>query len=99
MAFAQGHYQVQNCSLFHVQNVPVEIYIRYNFLYQVQWDEPATILRPDRVSPWEIEPFVASASVDASQPAMKIKRPRPLDLPLNGITYFHHKSTLVSTCI
>ncbi|XP_057778616.1 auxin response factor 18-like [Salvia miltiorrhiza] len=49
---------------------------------KVQWDEPATIMRPDRVSPWEIEPFVASASVDASLPAMKMKRPRPLDLPL-----------------
>ncbi|KAL1546166.1 Arf11p [Salvia divinorum] len=48
---------------------------------KVQWDEPATILRPDRVSPWEIEPFVASASVETSQPATKIKRPRPLDLP------------------
>lgn len=47
---------------------------------KVQWDEPATILRPDRVSPWEIEPF------DASQPAMKIKRPRPLDLPLTEIS-------------
>ncbi|KAG6430254.1 hypothetical protein SASPL_108317 [Salvia splendens] len=53
---------------------------------KVQWDEPATILRPDRVSLWEIEPFVASASVDASQPAMKIKRPRPLDLPLTETT-------------
>ncbi|PIN24552.1 hypothetical protein CDL12_02737 [Handroanthus impetiginosus] len=48
---------------------------------KVQWDEPATILRPDRVSPWEIEPFVASGSADVSQPAIKIKRPRPLDLP------------------
>jgi auxin response factor len=25
---------------------------------KVQWDEPASISRPDRVSPWEIEPFV-----------------------------------------
>ncbi|KAL8499653.1 hypothetical protein ACS0TY_019577 [Phlomoides rotata] len=53
---------------------------------KVQWDEPSTILRPDRVSPWEIEPFVASASKDAPQPAMKIKRPRPLDLPLTETT-------------
>ncbi|KAH6779992.1 auxin response factor 9 [Perilla frutescens var. hirtella] len=53
---------------------------------KVQWDEPATIPRPDRVSAWEIEPFVASASVDALQPAMKIKRPRPLDLPLTETT-------------
>ncbi|KAL0426139.1 UNVERIFIED_CONTAM: Auxin response factor 18 [Sesamum radiatum] len=53
---------------------------------KVQWDEPASILRPERVSPWDIEPFVASASVDVSQPAIKIKRPRPLDLPLTETT-------------
>ncbi|CAI9769591.1 unnamed protein product [Fraxinus pennsylvanica] len=47
---------------------------------KIQWDEPATVLRPDRVSPWEIEPFVASTSVDIAQPATKIKRLRPLDL-------------------
>ncbi|GER25340.1 auxin response factor [Striga asiatica] len=29
---------------------------------KVQWDEPSSILRPDRVSPWEIEPVVASNS-------------------------------------
>ncbi|XP_073159264.1 auxin response factor 18-like isoform X2 [Henckelia pumila] len=50
---------------------------------KIQWDEPATLQRPERVSPWEIEPFVPSASVDMSQPAMKIKRPRPLNLPLS----------------
>ncbi|KAL2551031.1 Auxin response factor 9 [Forsythia ovata] len=27
---------------------------------KVQWDEPASIPRPERVSPWEIEPFVVS---------------------------------------
>ncbi|CAI9775791.1 unnamed protein product [Fraxinus pennsylvanica] len=27
---------------------------------KVQWDEPASIRRPERVSPWEIEPFVVS---------------------------------------
>ncbi|KAG8391955.1 hypothetical protein BUALT_Bualt01G0241000 [Buddleja alternifolia] len=53
---------------------------------KIQWDEPATIQRPDKISPWEIEPFVASASIDGSQPAMKIKRPRPLDLPLTEST-------------
>ncbi|GFP88209.1 auxin response factor 18 [Phtheirospermum japonicum] len=48
----------------------------------VQWDEPASTLRPDRVSPWEIEPFVPSASADVPQLVAKTKRPRPLDLPL-----------------
>ncbi|XP_073029111.1 auxin response factor 18-like [Primulina eburnea] len=50
---------------------------------KIQWDEPATLQRPERVSPWEIEPFLTSASVDISQPAMKIKRPRPLNLPIS----------------
>ncbi|CAK9136911.1 unnamed protein product [Ilex paraguariensis] len=48
---------------------------------KIQWDEPATIQRPKRVSPWELEPFAASASVELTQPMMKIKRPRPIDLP------------------
>ncbi|PIN17336.1 hypothetical protein CDL12_09994 [Handroanthus impetiginosus] len=50
---------------------------------KIQWDEPATIQRPDRVSPWEIEPFEASPSIDVSQPASKIKRCRTIDLPLS----------------
>ncbi|KAL6569644.1 Arf11p [Orobanche minor] len=52
----------------------------------VHWDEPASILRPHRVSPWEIEPFASSASLNAPQAATKIKRPRPIDLPLNEAT-------------
>ncbi|XAR62953.1 hypothetical protein NMG60_11022708 [Bertholletia excelsa] len=49
---------------------------------KIQWDEPATIKRPERVSPWEIETFVASASLNLSPPALKNKRPRPNDLPV-----------------
>ncbi|KAL1828150.1 auxin response factor 9 isoform X1 [Daucus carota subsp. sativus] len=45
---------------------------------KVQWDEPASIARPERVSPWEIEPFVASVPPSLSQTApVKNKRPRP----------------------
>ncbi|XP_039037659.1 auxin response factor 9-like isoform X2 [Hibiscus syriacus] len=45
---------------------------------KVQWDEPASIQRPDRVSPWEIEPFVAPIPPALAQPnAAKNKRPRP----------------------
>ncbi|KAK8710643.1 hypothetical protein V6N13_145957 [Hibiscus sabdariffa] len=45
---------------------------------KVQWDEPASILRPDRVSPWEIEPFAAHVPPSLAQPvAAKNKRPRP----------------------
>ncbi|KAL3517312.1 hypothetical protein ACH5RR_024214 [Cinchona calisaya] len=49
---------------------------------KIHWDEPTTIKRPERVSPWEIEPFAAVSSDDiAAQPITKSKRPRPLDLP------------------
>ncbi|XP_027907403.1 auxin response factor 9-like isoform X1 [Vigna unguiculata] len=45
---------------------------------KVQWDELAAVPRPERVSPWEIEPFVASASTPSVQPTIvKTKRPRP----------------------
>ncbi|XP_040986766.1 auxin response factor 9-like isoform X2 [Juglans microcarpa x Juglans regia] len=50
---------------------------------KVQWDEPASIPRPDRVSPWEIEPFVPSVPASLAQlsPA-KSKRPRtPIEIP------------------
>uniref|UniRef100_A0A7N1A0G5 Auxin response factor n=1 Tax=Kalanchoe fedtschenkoi TaxID=63787 RepID=A0A7N1A0G5_KALFE len=50
---------------------------------KVQWDESATIPRPDRVSPWEIEPFEPSSSVNLIQPVLKSKRPRPMDPPAN----------------
>ncbi|PIA55264.1 hypothetical protein AQUCO_00800175v1 [Aquilegia coerulea] len=42
---------------------------------KVQWDEPSSIPRPDRVSPWELEPLVCTPS--ASQPAQRTKRSRP----------------------
>ncbi|KAL5989405.1 Arf11p [Asimina triloba] len=45
---------------------------------KVQWDEAAAVQRPDRVSPWEIEPFAASTSINPNQQSViKIKRPRP----------------------
>nr|URM60557.1 auxin response factor [Gymnema sylvestre] len=47
---------------------------------KVQWDEPSSILRPDRVSPWEIEPLVA-ASPPNTQPPQRNKRTRPPVLP------------------
>ncbi|XP_073045506.1 auxin response factor 1-like isoform X2 [Primulina eburnea] len=43
---------------------------------KVQWDEPSPILRPDRVSPWEIEPLVAS-TLPNSQAQQRNKRARP----------------------
>ncbi|KAJ6415027.1 hypothetical protein OIU84_003928 [Salix udensis] len=50
---------------------------------KVQWDEPASFPRPDRVSPWEIEPCVASVPTNLSQTVQpKNKRPRPpIEIP------------------
>ncbi|RZC56496.1 hypothetical protein C5167_015350 [Papaver somniferum] len=56
---------------------------------KVQWDETAPIQRPDRVSPWEIYPFVPTAPPpNLIQPATIIsKRSRTsVDLPVLDIT-------------
>ncbi|KAM0069988.1 putative transcription factor ARF family [Helianthus debilis subsp. tardiflorus] len=45
---------------------------------KVQWDEPASITRPERVSPWEIETLATPVPTCSVQPvAPKTKRPRP----------------------
>ncbi|GMI93921.1 auxin response factor 1 [Hibiscus trionum] len=44
---------------------------------KVQWDEPSSIVRPDRVSSWELEPLVATSNTSNSQPAQRNKRTRP----------------------
>ncbi|GFZ16388.1 auxin response factor 9 [Actinidia rufa] len=51
---------------------------------KVQWDEPASIARPERVSPWEIEPFAPSVPSSLVQPVLiKNKRPRqPIEIPV-----------------
>ncbi|CAH9068828.1 unnamed protein product [Cuscuta europaea] len=44
---------------------------------KVHWDEPGTINRPERVSPWEIEPFIPSAPSLLAPPVVpKNKKPR-----------------------
>ncbi|CAJ1940451.1 unnamed protein product [Sphenostylis stenocarpa] len=47
---------------------------------KVQWDEPSSILRPDRVSSWELEPLVSTTPANP-QPTPRNKRARPLVLP------------------
>ncbi|XP_077251320.1 auxin response factor 18-like isoform X2 [Tasmannia lanceolata] len=76
---------------------------------KVQWDEAATLQRPKRVSPWEIEPFIGSTSLSppTQLAAVKTKRPRPsIDLPLlepssafwyPGSTQSHELSAFRST--
>jgi auxin response factor len=48
---------------------------------KVQWDEPSSILRPERVSPWELEPLVPSPPPSNSTPPQRNKRPRTQPLP------------------
>ncbi|GKV40094.1 hypothetical protein SLEP1_g47766 [Rubroshorea leprosula] len=59
---------------------------------KVQWDKPASIPRPDRVSPWEIEPFAAPTppigivlinSAASSTPLEQA--PNPADLGFKGL--------------
>ncbi|XP_062225719.1 auxin response factor 9-like [Phragmites australis] len=47
---------------------------------KVQWDELSSILRPDRISPWEVEPMDA-ANPQSPQPPLRNKRARPLASP------------------
>ncbi|KAL5221354.1 hypothetical protein ABZP36_026067 [Zizania latifolia] len=42
---------------------------------KVRWDEPSNIPRPDKVSPWKIEP--ASSPPVNPLPISRVKRPRP----------------------
>ncbi|QCE11757.1 auxin response factor [Vigna unguiculata] len=44
---------------------------------KVQWDEPTSFPRPDRVSPWEIEPILASVPTKISSQTVVIKNKRP----------------------
>ncbi|XP_076901234.1 auxin response factor 2B-like [Bidens hawaiensis] len=47
---------------------------------KVRWDEPSTIPRPERVSPWQIEPALCPPAVNPL-PVHKQKRSRPSMLP------------------
>ncbi|KAF9687928.1 hypothetical protein SADUNF_Sadunf02G0144200 [Salix dunnii] len=67
---------------------------------KIQWDEPTNIQRPERVSPWDIEPFAAPASPNLTQQVAKSKRPRPTDIPTSVIalnsaasSFWYHGST------
>ncbi|KAM7478705.1 hypothetical protein LguiA_026918 [Lonicera macranthoides] len=48
---------------------------------KIQWDEPSSILRPDRVSPWELEPLLASTPSNPQPPQRNNKRARLQVLP------------------
>lgn len=48
---------------------------------QVQWDETSSVPRPDRVSPWKIEPALSPMN---PLPVARPKRPRPQSIPLSS---------------
>lgn len=76
-------------SLFQI---PFELFTYFNS-FQVQWDEQTSIMRPDRVSPWDIEPLTSSAVTGLSQPVSKNKRPRQ-PTPAHGVMVFFLLSAL-----
>ncbi|KAG9150864.1 hypothetical protein Leryth_002999 [Lithospermum erythrorhizon] len=47
---------------------------------RVRWDETSTIPRPDRVSPWKIEPALTPPTLNPL-PVSRLKRPRSIMLP------------------
>ncbi|XP_064968008.1 auxin response factor 7 isoform X2 [Musa acuminata AAA Group] len=47
---------------------------------KVRWDEHSSIMRPDKVSPWELVPLVAATHL-TSQPVQRSKRARPPGSP------------------
>ncbi|KAM0947125.1 putative transcription factor ARF family [Dioscorea sansibarensis] len=48
---------------------------------KVQWDETSSVPRPDRVSPWKIEPALSPVN---PLPVTRPKRPRPQPMPLSS---------------
>ncbi|KVH91813.1 Auxin response factor [Cynara cardunculus var. scolymus] len=66
---------------------------------KVQWDEPASGGRPERVSPWEIETFIIPVPTSLVQPvAVKSKRPRPpVEIP--NLVVANLEMDLTSFCI
>ncbi|EPS68815.1 auxin response factor 1 [Genlisea aurea] len=61
---------------------------------KVQWDEPSSTIRPDKISPWELE-AVNAATPSTSQAQQRAKRTRPAvlcspiqELPSPGFPFF-----------
>ena len=92
MAFAEGKYVELFTFYYYFINLDkhFKIFRFFSFVvvdfFHVQWDEPASIARPERVSPWEIEPFVPSVPSSLVQSVLtKNKRPRqPIEIPVLG---------------
>jgi len=52
----------------------------YLWYFQVRWDETSTMPRPERVSPWKIEPALAPPALNPL-PLPRPKRPRANMVP------------------
>ncbi|XP_057870401.1 auxin response factor 2B isoform X2 [Cryptomeria japonica] len=63
---------------------------------KVQWDEISAIPRPERVSPWKIEPALPPSAINPL-PIAKNKRPRPNILPSNPDLSVLDKASVEST--
>lgn len=57
-----------------------ELKLKYLCFLKVRWDETSAIPRPDRVSPWKIEPALAPPALN-SLPVSRPKRPRSNMVP------------------
>jgi len=86
MEITQGILTFDICNSPLCFNFQMMVSIHYSSILviysQVQWDDPASIPRPDRISPWEIEPLLASVPTSIQPAASKYKRPRlPSEVP------------------
>ncbi|XP_068657815.1 auxin response factor 2A-like isoform X2 [Aristolochia californica] len=63
---------------------------------KVQWDETSSIARPDRVSPWKIEPFTPTSQMPASL-LPRTKKPRPSLLPSPELSSYSKEGLLKSS--
>lgn len=52
----------------------------FNSFLKVRWDETSAIPRPERVSPWKIEPALSPPALNPL-PVSRSKRPRSSVLP------------------
>ncbi|GAB2289349.1 Auxin response factor 2A [Dionaea muscipula] len=52
---------------------------------KVRWDEMSTISRPERVSPWQIEPAMSPPTINPL-PVPRSKRPRPNMMPPSPVS-------------
>ena len=58
-----------------MKTIVIVINAKCSIFFQVRWDETSSIPRPERVSPWKIEPALAPPAL-SPVPMTRPKRPR-----------------------